>query len=158
MIEMCAHRDQEKPLHLLQQQPFVVSILLGAHAAVESHFVAVVTVLVGAGAVLVVIVVAAARWQHPSQELPGIVEVGPHLLADGHNYHDRRLDYFEVALVADDFDGDCLRSYNVAALPAHHDEGGGSYADVEGHGGSLLRLSSQIFCFKMVQYTIPEKA
>ena len=144
---MCAHRDQEKPLHLLQQQPFVVSILLGAHAAVESHFVAAVTVLVAAGVVLVAVVVVAAGWQHPSQEWPGIVEVGPRPLGDGRNSRDRRPDYFEVA-VADDFGADCLRSYNAAALPAHHDEGGGSYADVEGHGGSLLRLSSQIFCFK----------
>ena len=131
------HHDLQELLWQLLQS-FAAVLQLFA-VVVESHFVVVATVLAVIEAVLAVVVVAAARWQHPSQELPGIVEVDPHLLADGHNYHDRRLDYFEVALVADDFDGDCLRSYNVAALhPDHHGEGGGSYADAEGHGGSLF--------------------
>ena len=122
------HHDlQELLLQLLQSfaaalQPFAV--------VVESHFVVVATVLAVIEAVLAVVVVAAARWQHPSQVLPDTVEANLHHLINGHNCHGRCFLNFEAAFDAGFDEDDCLKSCNG---DRYVDDG--SCVDVEGHVG-----------------------
>ena len=66
--------------------------------------------------------------------LPDIVEVSLRPPISDRNYHGRHFQNFEAAFAVD-FGAGCLKSCN-----ADHFEDVENYADVEGHGGSLLRL------------------
>ena len=69
--------------------------------------------------------------------LPDIVEVSLRPPISDRNYHGRHFQNFEASFAVDSGAG-CLKSCN-----ADRYEDGENYADVEGHGGSLLRLEKE---------------